>query len=284
MDPAKKAKVEALLRQDLDFLSSFPIIPKRDHILEERSCKKCGFASTWVVRRCGYKLCRHCARGYRSVCREFKSKEIVPANLLHVVLPYRSVALQDLKRDNVINLQKAFVSFRRQAFFKQAVEAGHYNFEMSVSESLAVHLHIHLLIQTRQPVRTRPINIDQASSRRHEFAGRYMEAPQPLRQHTVEEADKVFAYTIKSLRGEQTVLMLRDLAGYVEMEGKYCERAKELRTFIIRRYNTVFYGVHRRGFFGAWYGKGKHTVTHAKPVANREYRCHCWSRAPLTQQ
>lgn len=283
MDQAKKAKIETLLRQELSFLSSFPEGLKRNHILEKVACKKCGVVSIQVVRRCGYKLCRHCARGYHPLVRLLRSLEVVPANLLTIVLPYRSMPLHELRRGDAFELRKVFVKFRDQAFFRKSVEAGHIFIEMSINESLQAFLHLHLFAQTFAPVHAKPLNILQASAHWKALTGMQMEKPQPLRKFVTQEAHKAFGYTVKQMKGEQTIPILRDLASYVEeTEGKYCERAKKLRTFILQRYNSVFYGVHKRGFFGKWYTKAKPTVTQAKPtVTHGEYRCHCGLGAPF---
>ena len=138
-------------------------------------------------------------------------------------------------------------------------------------------MHVHLLIQTFQTTISRPIDIREADKAWTQLTGQRTQPPHPLKRYSEAEARNVFRYIAKSLRyGEKSVKFLAVLDDYIQSEGIYQRQAQQLRVFILRTYNAIFCGVHKRGFFGSWYGKGKPIVTHAKPTANR---CHCESKA-----
>ena len=275
----EKSEIEAILRQQSSFLSGVQANLERDHKLEQVACPKCATIATLVRKKCADRLCPHCVWRYQPLCRMFQSLEIVPTNLLTLVLPYPTVPLAQFSQQHVTGLHQALAKVLRQAWIKQAVKGGHYFLEFEVNRKLKVRLHIHLLVQTYQPVHARPIDIYAASRAWCKLTGLTVQNPQPLREYTFSEANKAFAYTVKQTRGERAVPILKALADYSETDGKYCERALQLRAFIIRQYNRAFAGRRKRSFFGSW--RSIKPVTQGKAPGKREYRCPC-ERAPLT--
>ena len=110
-------------------------------------------------------------------------------------------------------------------------------------------------------------------------------------------SNKVFAYTLKQMRGERGIKMLRFLEEYIDpqtntdkqpqrlckdkIQAKYLRIAQQFRVCIIKQFNTVFAGKHRRAFFGSWRG-----IKPDQSPRKLKYQCRCGLRAypePITQ-
>src|SRR5262249_22080137 len=146
--------------------------------------------------------------------------------------------------------------------------------EMGVSHDLGIRPHVHMLLETVKPARSKPINVTKGDKAWQHLTGQCIEVGS-LTKYTRGNGHNVMSYVLKQLQGESEIKILQQLAEFIntqQSELKICNdvrheklhrafvqeleeytlTAERLRGFIVQVYNDVLHGVKRREYLRQW--------------------------------